>query len=169
MWRIFSADPAFSGELLMPFMLRSLQSCSVLLCVALLVALIAPASASAGLFGRNSVSRPQSGESLDILLDTVQDRHWRESLIAAGVKRTIWSHRREREILGRSVGEIEPGLARGFRGRWTKLGLKLRQLTPASQPPTSSVPEPSTAVLMMLGLSGLAGSARRMRSGSSDR
>lgn len=146
----------------MPRKYPSLRHISVLLCVALLLAILVPVSASAFSFGRErGVRRPIFVQNLELSIDSFRNQKFGSE----GIRRAIWNFRRHEDLFDQRSNEFKPEIAQKFGRRWTQLGKRLDLFDVDRSPPTSSVPEPSTAVLMMLGLTGLAaGSARRMRS-----
>ena len=151
----------------MPHKLPSFQHFSVLLGLTLFLALFVSVSASAFRLGTGRDVPHPGAVTLDLLIDSEVASRLNQELAAVGIRRAMKSLHRTEDFLSRRFSESEEGLGRMFRGRWTKLGRRLDHLALASDPPTSSVPEPSTAVLMSLGLAGLAGTARRMRVRSS--
>jgi hypothetical protein len=124
----------------------------------MLLAVLVPASASAFSFGQpNSIARSTVAENLELSIDSPGSRRF----AARGLKRAILSLHRYEDMFDRRSSESERSIEQKFRQRWTKLGNRVDRY---DGPPANSVPEPSTAVLMMLGLAGLAGSGRRMGS-----
>jgi hypothetical protein len=132
-----------------------LQRIFVVFCVAMLLAVLVPASATAFSFGqKSSLARPLGVENLELTIDSLVSRRF----ATGGLKRAILSLHRYEDMFDRRSSESEQSSERKFGQRWTKHGSKVDRY---AGPAASSVPEPSTAVLMMLGLAGLAG-ARRM-------
>jgi hypothetical protein len=120
----------------------------------MLLAVLVPASANAFSFGQpSSLARPMGVENLELTIDSLVSRKF----ATGGLKRAILSLHRYEDMFDRRSSESERSIERKFGQRWTKHGNRVDR----RGPPASSVPEPSTAVLMMLGLAGLAG-ARRM-------
>ena len=135
-----------------------LQDFSAIFCVAVLVAVLVPASATAFSFGqKSSIARSMVVENLELSIDSLESR----GFATGGLRRAILSLHRYEDMFDRRSSESEQSIERKFSQRWTKL---VNRADRYDGPPASSVPEPSTAVLMMLGLAGLAGSSRRMGS-----
>ncbi len=151
----------FDGDSLMPRNFPSFQQILVLLCLTMSLVILVPVSASASRLIPERGTGNFDGRGLELSIDAQQ----RNSL--AGVfesewrRRTIWNVLQRDGLGDGRTSERAQEIKQAFRQRWTGLG---KRILASSPPPTSSVPEPSTAVLMMLGFAGLAGSARRLRS-----
>jgi hypothetical protein len=155
------------GDFLMPYKPPSFLHFSVLLGLTLLLTLLVSVSASASRFGPERGAGYFKGKNIDLSIESFRDGHSKREFAEAALKRVMSIFRQHEDSFGRRSGESEQEIERKFGVRWTKLGRILDRFELASEPPTSSVPEPSTAVLMLLGLAGLAGTARRMRVRSS--
>jgi hypothetical protein len=151
------------GDFLMPHKPPFIHHFSVLLCLTLFLALLVSVSASASRFGPERGAGHFDGKGIDLLVDSFRDGHSKQEFAEAALKRVMSIFRQHEDSFARRSGESEQEIERKFGVRWTKVGRILDRFELASDPPTSSVPEPSTAVLMLLGLAGLAGTARRIR------
>jgi len=154
------------GDFLMPHKPPSFLRFSVLLGLVLFLAMLMSVSASASRFGPERGAGYFNG-NIDLSIDSFRDGRSKQEFAQAALKRVMSIFRRHEDFFERRSGESEQEIERKFGVRWTKLGRILDRFEQAGEPPTSSVPEPSTAVLMLLGLAGLAGTARRMRVRSS--
>lgn len=140
----------------MPRNLPSPQQMLALLCLALTLAILAPASASASRFGPERGAGYFGGRSPGLTIDPQESAHLAEVFEREWLEKAFWSRRQGDGLSSEHEQEIKQRIAQ----RWTGLGKRILD----SNPPTNSVPEPTTAVLMMLGFAGLAGAARRIRS-----
>jgi len=155
------------GDFLMPYKPPLFLHFSVLLGLALFLTMLVSVSASASRFGPERGAGYFQGENIALSIDSFRDGHSKREFAEAALKRVMSIFRQHEDSFARRSGESEQEIEQKFGVRWTKVGRILERFELASEPPTSSVPEPSTAVLMLLGLAGLAGTARRMRVSSS--
>jgi hypothetical protein len=150
----------FHGDSLMPRNFPSFQPILILLCLAMSLAILVPVSASASRLIPARGTGNVGERSLELSIDPQQRNSLAEVFGSESRRKTLWSLISHDALGDGQTSERAQEIKQAFRQRWTGLGKRVLD----SSPPTSSVPEPSTAVLMMLGFAGLAGSARRMRS-----
>ena len=144
----------------MPRNFPSFKPILILLCLAMSLAILVPVSASASRLIPPRGTGNFDGRGLNLSIDEQQRNSLAEVFESEWRKKALWSLL-QRDGLGDGLtSERAQEIKQAFRQRLSGLGKRV----PDSRPPTSSVPEPSTAVLMMLGFAGLAGSARRLRS-----
>jgi hypothetical protein len=150
----------FHGDSLMPRNLPSLKQILVLPCLAMSLAILAPISASASRLIPARGSGNSEGRSLELSIDAQQRNSLAEVFESQWRRKVLWSLIQHDALGDGLTSERAQEIKRRFQRRWTQLG---KTSLGSNNPPTSSVPEPTTAVLMMLGFAGLAGSARRLR------
>ena len=143
----------------MPRNFPSFQQILILLCLAMSLAILAPVSASASRLIPARGSGNSEGRSLELSIDAQQRNSLAEVFESQWRRRVLWSLMQHDALGDGLTSERAQEIRRRFQQRWTRLG----KISLGSNPQTSSVPEPTTAVLMMLGFVGLAGSARRLR------
>ena len=156
----FSGSSGFDGDSLMPRKFLSFKQFSILLCLAMSLAILAPVSASASRLIPARGTGNSDGRSLELSIDAQQRNSVVEVFESEWRRKVLWSLLQRDAVGDGLTSERAQEIRQRFQQRWTGIGR--RNL--GRNPPTSSVPEPSTAVLMMLGFAGLAGSARRLRS-----
>jgi hypothetical protein len=153
-------SPSFHGDSLMPRNFPSFQQILILLCLAMSLTILAPVSASASRLIPARGLGNSEGRSLALSINAQQRNSLAEVFESQWRRKVLWSLLQRDAVGDGLTSERAQEIRQRFQQRWTGLGR--RNL--GRKPPTSSVPEPSTAVLMMLGFAGLAGSARRLRS-----
>lgn len=152
----------FHGDSLMPRNFLSFQQILILLCLAMSLAILAPVSASASRLIPARDSGDSEGRGLELSIADQRRNSLAEVFNSEWRRKALRSPSESDSLRDGPTSEQAQEIRQGFPQRWTGLGKR----TIGSSPPTSSVPEPSTAILMMLGFAGLAGSARRLRPGA---
>lgn len=159
-----SRSSGFDGDPLMPRKLLSLNQFYLLLCLAMSLAILLPVSASASRLIPARSTPNFDGRSLELSIDDQQRNSLAEVFESKWRRKVLWGLGQHPGLGDGLTSERAQEIKQRFRQRWTSFGKSNR----GPNAPTSSVPEPSTALLMLLGFAGLAGSARRLRSGATE-
>ena len=134
----------------MPRNFPSFQQILVLLCLTMSLVILVPVSASASRLIPERGTGNFDGRGLELSIDAQQRNSLAEVFESEWRKKALWSLL-QRDGLGDGLtSERAQEIKQAFRQRWTGLGKRILD----SSSPTSSVPEPSTAVLMMLEATG---------------